>query len=213
MTDGRVAAYILDVAGKGIAASLLKAWVAAALRVHLVYESDPVALVCKLNTFVCERDRDRFVTLAVLVLDPSTHTLTVVNAGHLPPLLFRHHHGISHAAPDHMAGLPLGVMEKGEYHSYQMSLEPGEIVMLITDGVPDAQAPKGDHLGVGRIAGLVDKGYPYSPGGLGRKVVSAVGEHMAGAPQFDDITLVCFGRIVCPTQRVTGGIIATGITI
>jgi serine phosphatase RsbU (regulator of sigma subunit) len=196
LPDGRIAVIILDVAGKGVPASLLKARVSGALHAHLLYESDPASVVRKLNTFLCQTGGDRFVTLAVAVLDPASHTLAVVNAGHLPPLLFRPHHGVSDVAPDDSAGLPLGVMPGAEYVSHHLGLQPGECVILITDGVPDAQGAKGDRLGMDRIAGIVHKDYPYSPSGLGHKLLSAVEEHAAGNRQFDDIALVCFGRLV-----------------
>jgi serine phosphatase RsbU (regulator of sigma subunit) len=196
LSDGRVAAIILDVAGKGIPASLLKGRASAALHVHLLYESDPASVVRKLNLFLCQRGGDRFVTLTVAMLDPATHTLTVVNAGHLPPLLFRRYHGVSNAAPNHTAGLPLGIMEEAEYDSYQLRLQPGECVLLFTDGVPDAQGIKDERLGIDRITGIVHKDHAYSPSGLACKLISAVEEHAAGRAQFDDIAVLCFGRLL-----------------
>jgi serine phosphatase RsbU (regulator of sigma subunit) len=195
LEDGRVAAIILDVAGKDAPASLLKARVSGALNVHLLYESDPASIVRKLNTFLCQMGGERFVTFAIAVLDPANHTLGVVNAGHLPPLLFRPQHGISHASPHDSTGLPLGIMEGAEYVSHHLGLQAGECVALFTDGVLDAQDVKGERLGMDRIAGIVQKHYPYSPSGLGRKLLSAVEDHAAGIRQFDDIALLCFGRV------------------
>jgi serine phosphatase RsbU (regulator of sigma subunit) len=196
LSDGRVAVVILDVAGKGVPASLLKVRVSTALHVLLLYEGDLTSVVRKLNMFLCQTGGDRFVTLAVAVLDPATHTLTVVNAGHLPPLLFRRHHGISNTAPNHTAGLPLGIMEEAEYDGYQLGLQPGECVLLFTDGVLDALCVKGERLGTDWVAGIVHKDHPYTPSGLGRKLISTVEEHTAGRAQFDDIAVVCFGRVV-----------------
>jgi phosphoserine phosphatase RsbU/P len=196
LADGRVAAIILDVAGKDVPASLLKARVSGALHAHLLYDCDPISVVRKLNAFLCQTGGDRFVTFAITVVDPSSNTLTVVNAGHVPPLLFRPQDGISHAAPDDSIGLPLGIMEGAEYVSHRFGLQPGECVLLFTDGVPDAQDVKGGHLGMDRIAEIPYKNYPYSPTVLGRRLLSAVEEHAAGSGQFDDITVVCFGRVV-----------------
>jgi serine phosphatase RsbU (regulator of sigma subunit) len=195
MSDGRVAAIILDVAGKGVPASLLKARISGALRVLLLYESDPTLVVGKLNTFLCQTGAERFATLAIALLDPSSHTLTVVNAGHLPPLLFRRHHGFSSAASDHTTALPLGIDAEAEYKGYQLNLQPGECVTLFTDGVPDAQGVDGQRLGIEGIAKIIHKDHPYSPSELARKLISAVKEYTAGKPQFDDIALVCLGRV------------------
>jgi serine phosphatase RsbU (regulator of sigma subunit) len=194
--NGRVAVLILDVAGKDVPASLLKARLSGAVRVLFLCDSDPVPIVRKLNTFLCEMEGERFATMAVALLDPARHNVEVVNAGHLPPLLFRPHQGLSKAIPEARSSLPLGVLDVTEYESHHVSLQPGECVILFTDGVPDAQGAKGDRLGMDRIANIIHKDYPYSPSALGRKLISAVEEHATGNSQFDDIALVCFGRVV-----------------
>lgn len=196
LADGRVAVIILDVAGKDVPASLMKARVSGALNAHFHYDGDPASVVGKLNAFVCQTRGNQFVTFAVAILDPASHTVAVVNAGHLPPLLFRPHRGTVNAIPDETAGLPLGVVKGEKYESYQLCLQPGECLLMFTDGVPDAQGVKGECLGMDRIANSVHEDYLYSPSGLGHTLLSAVQEHAAGRSQFDDIALVCFGRVM-----------------
>jgi serine phosphatase RsbU (regulator of sigma subunit) len=161
-------------------------------------ESDPATALEKVNSFLAQSIGDRFVTVAVVVLDPATHMVTVVNAGHMPPLLFRRGLGVSDTNSGSTSGLPLGIVEEVQYDSQQLRMQPGDCVILFTDGVPDAQGRKGDQFGMGRIAETIHKDYPYSPSGLGQKVLSAVRDHTAGRRQFDDIALVCFGRIPEP---------------
>jgi serine phosphatase RsbU (regulator of sigma subunit) len=196
MTDGRIAAIILDVAGKGVPAALLKAWVSGAFRAYLQYETDPATVLRTLNTSISKTGGDRFVTMAIAVLDPSKHTVTVVNAGHPPPLLFRCHSGISNPSPDHTAGPPLGILEEVEYDCYQLGLQPGECLILFTDGVPDAQNVEGERLGIDGLVTAVYKDYPYSPHMLGETLITAVVNCTLNCKQFDDIALVCFGRVV-----------------
>src|SRR5207244_11308958 len=95
---------------------------------------------------------DRFVTLAALVLDPSAHLLTVVNAGHMNPLWFRAGSGdLVEAISNDATGLPLGVMPGFEYESATLELECGDAVTVFTDGVTDAMAPGGELFGIENV--------------------------------------------------------------
>src|SRR5207245_8473059 len=82
---------------------------------------------------------DRFVTLVAAVLDPGSHTVTLVNAGHPSPLIYhRATRTVEEAISTAAAGLPLGVLDGFEYGSCQISLEPGDSILAFTDGVTEA---------------------------------------------------------------------------
>ena len=88
--DGRIAIIVADVVGHGVAAALLMARLAAEVRVMLATEPDPTAAFIRLNELLV-RDGvpDRFVTSVMTVLEPDRHKITIVNAGHMPPLIYR----------------------------------------------------------------------------------------------------------------------------
>ncbi|MBW3596027.1 MAG: response regulator [Planctomycetes bacterium] len=104
----RVAVLLGDVCGKGVVAALLMAKLSADARFCMLTEPDPAAAVTRLNSLMCQSGNDRFVTLAAAVLDPVNHTVTLVNAGHPPPLIYhRATRTVEEAIGDAMAGTPL----------------------------------------------------------------------------------------------------------
>ena len=154
LPSGRVAVVLGDVAGKGVPAALLMAKLSSDVRSFLVAEPDPAAAVSKLNDQMLRGGlQDRFVTLAALVLDPIEHQLTVVNAGHLIPKLYRSGTGeLADAVDQDCTGLPLGVVPEYRYQSQSVSLNPGDTVSIYTDGVTDALDANGRMFGSAEVA-------------------------------------------------------------
>jgi phosphoserine phosphatase RsbU/P len=191
----RLAVLLGDVAGKGVAAALVMVKFSVEARACLLTEPEPAAAVSKLSALMCEAAlADRFVTLAVAVLDPASHTITLVNAGHPSPLLMRRAAGtVEEAVPIEVAGPPVGVGDGHEYTSCQVALQPGDGLILFSDGVTDAQDAQGLRF---RSKGVhaVLRGGPWSARETGERLIQAVKQHASACPQNDDITLVCFGR-------------------
>jgi serine phosphatase RsbU (regulator of sigma subunit) len=191
----RLAVLLGDVAGKGVAAALLMAKLSADARFCILTESEPAAAVTKLNVLMIQSGiADRFVTLVVAVLDPESHTVTLVNAGHPSPLIYRHAtRTVEDAISNDVAGFPIGVLDGFEYASCQIKLEPGDGLLAFTDGVTEAVDVNGVPLQTkGVIAAL--QGETYSPRALGERLVQAVKQFAAGRSQHDDLALVGFGR-------------------
>jgi phosphoserine phosphatase RsbU/P len=129
------------------------------------------------------------------VLDCSNHTVTLVNAGHPSPLLYRRPTAtLEEATPKDIVGLPIGVVDGFEYSSCQVSLQPGDSLLIFSDGVTDAMDVTSAQFQLKGIYRAVHGG-TLSPRALGDRIVKAVKLHAAGQSQHDDITLVCFGRI------------------
>jgi serine phosphatase RsbU (regulator of sigma subunit) len=195
LPQGRVAILLGDVAGKGVVAALLMAKLSANAKFCMLTEPDPATAITRLNTLMIHSGiADRFVTLVAAVLDPASHTVTLVNAGHPPPLIYhRAKRTAAEAVGNEMAGLPLGVLDGFEYSSSQISLEPGDSILAFTDGVTEATDVKDLQL---QTRGLYDavQGRDYSTRELGEQVVKVVKEFATGRSQFDDIALVGFGR-------------------
>ena len=93
---------------------------------------------------------------------------------------------------DAIVGLPLGVMDR-PYESMTVELEPGDVVVLYTDGVTEARNPGGDQYGLDRLRAVVAAG-PKEVEALGSAVLADVRRFAAARPQNDDLTIVCFGR-------------------
>src|SRR5262249_8271291 len=140
LPHGRLAMMLGDVAGKGVAAALLMAKVSADARFCSLTEAGPAAAVARLNALMCATGPpDRVRTLIAAVLNQQDHTVTLVNAGHPAPLLYRRATGKLEPATDQaLVGLPLGVMPDHGYHSCQVALEPGDCIVAFTDGVTEA---------------------------------------------------------------------------
>jgi serine phosphatase RsbU (regulator of sigma subunit) len=137
---------------------------------------------------------DRFVTLVAAVLDPRNHTVTLVNAGHPPPLIYhRAARSVEEATGAAVAGLPLGVLDGFEYASCQIELEPGDSILAFTDGVTEATDIQDHQLQTKGLYASVH-GRDLSIRELGEQVVTVVKQFAGGRSQHDDIALVGFGR-------------------
>lgn len=194
--EKKLAVTLGDVAGKGVTAALLMAKLSSDARFCLLTQPDLQHAVNSLNDLLCQQagELDRFVTLAAVVLDPATHTATVVSAGHMAPLLYRRAAGtIEDAMPKNVPGMPLGVMEGNTFDAFSFTLQPGDCLLLFTDGVTDAVNVGNARLGMeGMLAAL--QGTSFAPSSMCERLLKAVKQHSAGRVQFDDITLVCLGR-------------------
>jgi phosphoserine phosphatase RsbU/P len=202
LPGGRVAICLGDVAGKGVAAALLMAKLSAEVRFCFLTEPDPAKAVKLLNHQLLNGGiGDRFVTFVVLIIDPVAHQMTIVNAGHINPMKMR----IGKPGPmtdiisDADSGVPLGLMPDYPYEAKVMPLEMWETFLVFTDGVIDAEAPNDDrfnhdgiHAVTSSIAGMPGEIRPHN---VGDRVVKSVMRHMNGRAQFDDIAVVCFGRV------------------
>ncbi|MBY0228873.1 MAG: SpoIIE family protein phosphatase [Gemmataceae bacterium] len=195
LPQGRLAVLLGDVAGKGVAAALIMARLSVEARVCLEACPDLASAITRLNAVISQaRLADRFVTLAALVLDPAAHTLAVVNAGHPPPLVCRHATGaVEEVAPRSASGSALGVNGGYEYQALEARLEPGDTVVMYSDGLPDAQDAKGRAFKKKGILAVLE-GNRLGPRAAAERLLEAVEKHSAGCEQFDDIALVSFGR-------------------
>jgi serine phosphatase RsbU (regulator of sigma subunit) len=194
LPGGRLAVVVADVSGKGISASLLMAKLSAETRYCLAGEPSPAAAVGRLNRLFCDSNwEDRFVTMVLAVLDPRRHEVTIVNAGHLPPLL-RRGPGMVEAVGEAESRLPLGVDHDVEYAPCILPLAPGESLLLYTDGITEAMNANGELYGSQRLLALLGANVDRV-GLLGRRILDDVKRFVGGRSQSDDMCLSCFGRV------------------
>jgi serine phosphatase RsbU (regulator of sigma subunit) len=182
-----------DVTGKGMPAALLAASIRPEVR-HLARSGvEPEEVLTRVNRQVCDSGVDaRFVTMALIELDGRTHRMTVVNAGHWDPLV-RRAGGVIEAVGREGAGPPLGVDEHADYRPVSVALEPGDLVLLYTDGVTEAMDRDGQPFGEERLRQTLARA-PRGAVAAGEAVLAAVRDHSPGPIQFDDMTIVGFGR-------------------
>ncbi|RUL86135.1 SpoIIE family protein phosphatase [Tautonia sociabilis] len=182
-----------DVAGKGMPAALLMAKLSSEVQLALASEPDPGLVLAMLNRRIAEADLpDSFITFLLLILDTEHHTLTVSGAGHQSPIL-RRADGRVESIRGVPQGPPLGVVEGATFAPVAVRLLPGDVVVLYTDGATDATDPDGRWFGCRNLAEAIASG-PSSPKELGPHLIDRIAAFSRGAPQTDDLTLICFGR-------------------
>jgi sigma-B regulation protein RsbU (phosphoserine phosphatase) len=196
LPQNRLGILLGDVAGKGVAAALIMVKFSVEARACLLSEPDLAAAVTKLNALISQTASltDRFVTLIAVELDPATQSITIVSAGHPPPLLFRHATGaVEQAATKECCGRLIGIDENYKYASCQVHLQPGDILVLFSDGISEATDAKNHAFGEKRVQSVIASSN-HSSRETGERLIEAVKRHAAGCGQHDDITLVCFGK-------------------
>ena len=193
LSNGKIAIAFGDVAGKGVPASLIMSRVSTVVRSVVEFVDDVSQAIEKINGHMCARAVEgRFVTFVLIILDPMKHTMSLVIAGHMSPII-RKPDGTLEEFPDEIVGVPLGVVDGYPFDVVMRDIGPGETVVIYTDGVSEAMNAKGDLYGTDRLRTLV-KSESGDTQKLGTVIRADVRKHAGGHPQNDDITLMVFGR-------------------
>ena len=196
LPDGRLAVIVADVVGHGVAAAMLMAKLSAEARFSLAGEPQPAQALTRLNRCICSLNLSRFITCVIAVLDLNSHAVTVVNAGHMPPL-HRRKDGRLLEPSRNEAGPPLGILESMDYHQVTFTLQPGESLTMYTDGINEAMDAQGKIFTIPRLRKLISEA-DGSPESIGQTVLEAVRHHMASEPQEDDMCFVSLQRQLPP---------------
>jgi serine phosphatase RsbU (regulator of sigma subunit) len=193
-TDGdRLVVTIGDVCGKGVPASLFMAMTQTVMRLVVRSGQDLQAEIESANDLLCaDNKEDMFTTLFCGVLDVSSGTMSYANCGHNPPLLLRK--GESTFETLRACGPPLGTFGGTKYVPRSVALTPGDMLLLYTDGVTEAEDPQEAQFGTKRLeqALLEMRGQPAQA--VVDHVIKRVVEFARGAAQSDDITCVAVVR-------------------
>jgi serine phosphatase RsbU (regulator of sigma subunit) len=193
LPGNRLAVAVGDVEGKGVPAALLMARLSIAARFALTNERSVPDAVRRLNAVLTQTGGDTLsVTFAVCVIDLTSFTMTVVNAGHPRPLRRRRASRAVEMVGDEIGGCPLGYLDE-PYEALTVALEPGDTLVLFTDGVTDALNPAREQYGDERLR-LAIKNGPEEVEALGQHLLADVHRFASGQPPSDDLTVVCFGR-------------------
>jgi sigma-B regulation protein RsbU (phosphoserine phosphatase) len=183
---------VADVSGKGIAASLLTASLEA-LSAGPIEVGQPAHDIC---SKVCRRLFHRtppakYATMFLGILEPETHAFTYTNAGHNPSLLVRADGRVEQLGP---TGLPIGLMEVGNYTEAAIQFEPGDTLVLYTDGITEAENPQEEEYGLERLTRVCQQHRDKPLDQMAAEVNHHLDDFADGVPYADDRTLVLARR-------------------
>jgi len=185
LTDTHLAISIADVCGKGLPAALLMSNLLASLRAFAASERAPRDVVTSVNRALCrQKDLRRFVTLFYALYDSSTRALTYTNAGHNPPLLLRHNGSCERLSS---GGTVTGIFDESKYDEGKVTLEPGDRLVLFTDGITEARSPGGEDFDDGGLLRTLERCCHLDPQSMVDAIFHDVGA-FAGGPLQDDAT-------------------------
>ncbi|MEM7522728.1 MAG: SpoIIE family protein phosphatase [Pseudomonadota bacterium] len=193
LPDGRVAAVIADVSGKGVPAALFMVLTRTLIRATATDGGGPAAAVTKVNRLLAaENPETMFVTLFYGVIDPLTGRMTYANAGHNAPYLVSPR-GVVTALPS-TDGAALGVFEDVEYGEAEAEIGPDVSLILFTDGVTEAMDPANGEYGEARLETRLGEIGDVDPRRVIEHIEADVAAFADGAPQADDLTMMTMKR-------------------
>ena len=196
---GRLAICIADVTGKGIAAALLMAFARPLLHAAFDHAQTPGEALERTNRILVEERRSSlFITALCATIDMRAGILRLANAGHEPPLLVRA--GESPVWLD-ASGPLLGAYRRLDLTERSMVMAQGDVVLLYTDGVTDAQAADGERFGEERLLAAVRSASGGSASDVVDAVCDAYHRFQGQMPAADDVTMVAIRRLPRPPRR------------
>ena len=186
LEEDRTAFLIADVSGKGLGAALLTTMLQGALS-GMTIGQDPAKVFNHINRFLVEHASvGRYATLFFAILAP-TGRLEFINAGHPSPMLLRRGQV---EAPFPASGFPVGLIPEAEFTSATVNLEPGDTLVLFSDGITEAMDPDEEQFGTNRLKEALAGQMDTSVEDLQRMILGSVENFARGARQADDLTLL-----------------------
>jgi serine phosphatase RsbU (regulator of sigma subunit) len=188
LSSGEWVGVLADVSGKGMSAALLSSMVLGALSMEFRSRTQPQEVLTRVNQLLCEKSLPfQFVTLFLFLLSPQGNG-QFISAGHNPAYLFRSATGkIEELVSD---AYVLGMFDSASYPSRTLHLNKGDILVVYSDGLTDAQNQQEEMFGEERLLKIIQQEAPSGSLALEQKFLKAIEEFTQGMPQTDDITFV-----------------------
>ena len=188
LNSGQWAGVLADVSGKGISAALLSSMVLGALSIEFRSGTSPQDILNRMNLVLCEKSLPfQFVTLFLFVLNPEGDG-QFISAGHDPVYLFRSETGkVEKLLANHFF---LGMFDFATYECRPLQLAKGDILVVCSDGLTDAESPQGETFGKKQLQNLIQLAAPDGGAVLKQKLLRAIEDFTQGTPQTDDITFI-----------------------
>ena len=185
--------FIADVSGKGIAASLLTAYIEALSSAPIEDGLAPDQVFSRVSRRLYRRTpHERFATAFLAVLEPSSGTVRYANAGHNPALLLRRDGSVEWLSS---TGIPLGLLPDAEYACAEVALAAGDTLVTYTDGITEAANPSNDEYGTTRLEQLCRSRQELQLEALAEAIEHDLLRFTEGVPFADDRTLVMLRRV------------------
>jgi serine phosphatase RsbU (regulator of sigma subunit) len=193
LPDGRLAVSLGDATGHGIGPALVTASCRAYARASFL-SGDSEGLLNNLNKLLADDlPQNRFVTFAVVFLDPANSRIEVLSAGHGPILCYRRATGEIETIDAH--GIPLGMIAGATYgRATDLSLDAGDTLVLVTDGFYEWENPEGEEFGLERLEAVIRESRDFPSEEVISKLRLAVENFCKGTKQNDDLTAVIMKR-------------------
>lgn len=192
--QGEDTALVLgDVSGKGVPAALLAALIHGAVRSSnwTASQEQHERACCRLNELLLERaSGERYATMFWGYYHPASRCLHYINAGHCPPLLLHQNSDGPEVTRLEEGGTVVGLLPEAHYRQASVAIEPGDILVVYSDGIAEANNPKEEEFGEQRLLEVIRSNWSCPVEELRRKVLEAVREFAAGTPAADDLTLL-----------------------
>lgn len=193
LPDGRVMLSFGDIAGKGVPGALIMSRMSSCVQSTVRHVTDLEEAMCAINDHMCDSAVEgRFVTYVLAIVDPVAHTLQLSNGGHMSPTI-RRAGRIIEQFDEELVGPPIGVVDGYPFESETKQLEPGDMIVIVTDGVDEAMNYEDELYGEERLLEFIKNG-PEKAEDLGKALFKDVRKHANGRPQNDDITIMTIGR-------------------
>jgi serine phosphatase RsbU (regulator of sigma subunit)/HAMP domain-containing protein len=195
LPGGRLGVLIADVADKGVGAALYMALSRTLIRTYGAehYARPDLTLEAVNRRLLTDVHYNNFVTVFYGILDLATGTLTYCNAGHDPPRLFRAEDG-GKAETLRRTGIALGMFDDVTWEQESVQVAPGDVLLLYTDGITDAQDSRGAFFGEGEWMQAVQANLGRSAQEIQDALIADVQRFVGDAPQYDDIALMVVVR-------------------
>lgn len=195
LPNGRLGLLVADVSDKGMGAALVMALSRTLLRTYAYeYHGRPDYVLRVANRrILADTQSGLFVSVFYGVIDPFAETLTYANAGHNPPYLLKNH-ASERTDLLRRTGMVLGVMEGIEWQAVTVPMQPGDMLVVYSDGVSDALSEADEFFGEERLRGIVEQHRYATADGMIAAIVQAQRSFVGRGPWFDDATLMVLKR-------------------
>ncbi len=195
LDDGRIGFLIADVLDKGLGPALYMTLSRTLIRTYATeFNLQPDLVFFATNERILKDTRaNLFVTVFFGIIDLNTGEMTYANAGHNPPYIVSSENECE-PIPLNKTGFPIGIDEETTWTRETIQMHPGDVLVLYTDGVPDAQNNNGDFFKETSLVEVVKKNLGQSAEAMQKSILDAVYEFVGDAPPYDDITLMVVVR-------------------
>ncbi|WP_146395077.1 SpoIIE family protein phosphatase [Planctomycetes bacterium CA13] len=193
LPNGRIGIVVADVVGHGVAAAMFMAKLSAETRFCLASDENVARAIERLNDRMSRLHVERFITFLLMVIDSNSDTATIVNAGHMAPVVRLFRDGTISEPGEEESGLPIAIDDGMTYEAVEIPMNVGDVAVLYTDGINEAMNAADEEFGMDRIRELTALGGDAEE--ITDRIVDGVLQHIGTTPPFDDMCLVVVERV------------------